>query len=105
VAYDLYEDVCNCAAGHPSWRSTSWGTHTKETLAKAEHACAELLRDAEPVTCSAVTERAGISRTTLYRDENLRAVVEEHRQRGRAPRTLSGVVAEVRHLRDAVAAI
>ncbi len=78
---------------------------SKETLAKVERACAELLRDAEPITFPAVAERAGISRTTLYRDENLRTVVEEHRQRGRAPRTLSGVVGEVQHLRDAVEAI
>ncbi len=78
---------------------------SKGTLAKVERACADLLRDAEPVTFPAVAARSGISRTTLYRDENLRTVVEEHRQQGRAPRTLSGVVAEVRHLRDAVEAI
>ena len=78
---------------------------SKETLAKVERACAALLRDAEPITFPAVAERAEISRTTLYRDENLRTVVEEHRQRGRAPRTLSGVVSEVQHLRDAVEAI
>jgi len=78
---------------------------SKDTLAKVERACAELLRDAEPVTFPAVTKCAGISRTTLYRDENLRAVVEEYRQRGRAPRTLSGIVAELQHLRDAMEAI
>ena len=78
---------------------------SKETLAKVEHACAELLRDAELITFPAVAKRSGISRTTLYRDENLRTVVEEHRQRGRAPRTLSGVVSEVQHLRDALEAI
>ena len=33
----------------------------------------------EPVSFTNVAERAQISRTTLYRDENLRAVVEEHR--------------------------
>ncbi|MGH9304877.1 MAG: DUF6262 family protein, partial [Acidimicrobiales bacterium] len=64
---------------------------SKDTLATVERACAELLRDAEPVTFPVVAERSGVSRTTLYRDENLRSVVEEHRQRGRAPRTLSGV--------------
>lgn len=78
---------------------------SKDTLARVERACAELLRDAEPVSFPAVAERSGVSRTTLYRDENLRAVVEEHRQQGRAPRTLSGVVAEVQHLRDALEAI
>jgi len=76
-----------------------------DTLARVERACAELVRDAEPVTFTNVAERAQISRTTLYRDDNLRVVVEEHRQRGHDPRTLSGVVAEVGHLRTAVEAL
>lgn len=78
---------------------------SKDTLARVERASAELLRDAEPITFPAVAERSGVSRTTLYRDENLPAVVEEHRRQGRAPRTPSGVVAEVHHLRDALEAI
>ena len=76
-----------------------------ETLARVERACAELVHDAEPVTFAAVAERAEVSRTSLYRDDNLRAVVDEHRQRGREPRSLSGIVAEVGHLRTAVEAL
>jgi hypothetical protein len=64
-----------------------------ETLARVERACAELVRDSETVSFAAVAARAEVSRTTLYRDESLRAVVNEYRQRGREPRTLSGVVA------------
>jgi Family of unknown function (DUF6262) len=76
-----------------------------DTLARIEKACAELVRDAEPVTFTNVAARAGVSRTTLYRDDNLRAVVEEHRHRSHDPRSLSGIVAEVGHLRTAVEAL
>ncbi|HTP30267.1 MAG TPA: hypothetical protein VMK12_32000 [Anaeromyxobacteraceae bacterium] len=76
-----------------------------ETLARVERACAELVRDAEPVSFTNVAARAQISRTTLYRDDNLRAVVDEHRRRNHDPRSLTGIVAEVGHLRTAVEAL
>jgi ubiquinone biosynthesis protein UbiJ len=76
-----------------------------DTLTRVERACAELVREAQPVTFATVAARAQVSRTTLYRDESLRAVVEEHRQRSHDPRSLSGVVAEVSHLRTAVEAL
>jgi len=76
-----------------------------ETLARIEQACVELLRDEQAVTFTTVAERAGISRTTLYRDQNLRTVVEEHRIRSHDPRTLSGLASEVGHLRTAVEAL
>ena len=76
-----------------------------ETLATVERACAELLQDAQAVTFTAVAARANISRTSLYRDENLRAVVEDHRHRSHDPRSLSGVAAEIAHLRTAVEAL
>jgi hypothetical protein len=76
-----------------------------ETLARIERACVELLRDEQSVTFTTVAERAGISRTTLYRDQSLRTVVEEHRIRSHDPRTLSGLASEVGHLRTAVEAL
>jgi hypothetical protein len=76
-----------------------------DTLARIERACVELLRDEQPVTFTTVAERAGISRTTLYRDQNLRTVVEEHRIHNQDPRTLSGLASEVGHLRTAVEAL
>ncbi len=76
-----------------------------DTLARIEKVCEELVRDAEPVTFTNVAARAGVSRTTLYRDDNLRAIVEEHRHRSHDPRSLSGIVAEVGHLRTAVEAL
>jgi hypothetical protein len=76
-----------------------------ETLARVEQACAAQLRDALPVTFTTIAEKSGISRTTLYRDESLRAVVVEYRTRSHDPRSLSGLVAEVGHLRAAVEAL
>jgi hypothetical protein len=76
-----------------------------ETLGRVERACAELLREGQSVTFTAVATRAEISRTTLYRDPSLRAVIEEHRHRSHDPRSLSGVLAEVAHLRTAVEAL
>ena len=51
--------------------------------ARVEAACAELAAAGPPVTFAEVAARARISRTTLYRRADLRAVVEEHRARGR----------------------
>lgn len=76
-----------------------------EVLARVERACAHLLRDGHPVTFTAVAAGAAVSRTTLYRDQSLRAVVEEHRHRSHDPHSLSGVLAEVAHLRTAVEAL
>lgn len=76
-----------------------------EILARVERACTELLADGAAVTFAAVAARAGLSRATLYRDEDLHAVVEEHRQTSRDPGSLSSVLAEVRHLRTAVEAL
>ena len=76
-----------------------------ETLTKIERTCADRLREGEPVTFTTVASAAGISRTTLYRDPTLRMVVEEHRTHSHDPRTMSGLVSEIGHLRTAVEAL
>src|SRR5665213_873592 len=76
-----------------------------ETLARIEQTCAGLLKEGEPVTFTTVAAAAGISRTTLYRDQTLRMVVEEHRSHSHDPRTLSGLSSEIGHLRTAVEAL
>ena len=76
-----------------------------ETLARIERVCAQLLTAGQPVTFTAVATQAGISRTSLYRDDTVRAVIEEHRHRSHDPRSLSGVLAEIAHLRDALDAL
>ena len=76
-----------------------------ETLAKVEQACVDLRQEGEPVTFTTVASSAGISRTTLYRDPTLRMVVEEQRTHSHDPRTMSGLVSEIGHLRIAVEAL
>jgi len=72
------------------------------TLARVEHACSALHRDATPITFVSVALLVGVSRTSLYRDPSLRAVVDEYRAAHVDPRTLSGLTREVDHLRTAV---
>jgi ubiquinone biosynthesis protein UbiJ len=76
-----------------------------DTLARVEHACAVLRQAAKPVTFTSVAAQAGISRTSLYRDPSLRAIVDEHRTAVVDPRTLTGLTSEVGHLRTAVEAL
>jgi AcrR family transcriptional regulator len=78
---------------------------TAETLARVEHACAQLISEHQSVTFAAVAAQAGLSRASIYRDQTLRAVVDEHRALGRDPRTLSSLSAEISHLRLAVEAL
>lgn len=67
-----------------------------------EAICQQLAADSRPITFPAVAAAAGLSRTTLYRDPELRAVIEEHRHRSHDPRTLAGLTAEIDHLRTAL---
>jgi hypothetical protein len=76
-----------------------------ETLSRVEQMCAELLQEGEAVTFTSVASAAGISRTTLYRDPTRRMVVEEHRTHSHDPRSVSGLVSEIGHLRTAVEAL
>jgi hypothetical protein len=74
-------------------------------IAAIERACRDLAATGQPVTFTTIAERTGISRTTLYRNHQLRAVIEEHRHHSHDPRTLTGLTAEIGHLRTAVAAL
>ncbi len=78
---------------------------SEELVKRVERACAALVRAHEPVTFVAVASRAGVGRATLYRDPTLRALVNEHRSRGREAHTLSGLATEVAGLRTSVEAI
>jgi hypothetical protein len=73
--------------------------------AHIETICRDLHAAGQPITFTAIAEHAGISRTTLYRDPGLRAVIEEHRHRSHDPRTLASLTAEIDHLRTALAAL
>lgn len=74
-------------------------------LLRVERVCANLATAGEPITFTAVAEHAQISRATLYRDRQLRAIVDEHRTRQTDARTLTGLATDVAHLRTAVEAL
>jgi hypothetical protein len=74
-------------------------------LAQIETACAELTAAGQPITFQQVATRAQISRTTLYRRADLRAVVEEHRAQGREATTLSGLAVQIDQLHRSLEAV
>ena len=53
---------------------------TSTTLHQIERACADLARDGHPITIAAVASHAGISRSTIYRNPELRTIIEHHRE-------------------------
>ena len=76
-----------------------------DQLTRTEAACAELAAAGQPVTFTEVAARARISRTTLYRRADLRAVIEEHRALGRDATTLSGLAVQIDQLRRSLEAV
>lgn len=74
-------------------------------LREVEQACTDLAGQGQPVTFTAIAARTGLSRATLYRQEQLRAIIDEHRFHQREARTLTGLTTEIGHLRTAVEAI
>ena len=76
-----------------------------DNIELVEAACAELAQQDQPITFTLVAENTGISRTTLYRNPQLRAIVDEHRHHTHDRRTLTGLSAEISHLRTALEAI
>ena len=74
-------------------------------VTRTEQACAQLTRHAQPVTFTAVAALAGLSRTTLYRNPALRAIVDEHRHRAARAGTLTGLASDIAALRTALEAI
>ena len=72
-----------------------------ELLDRTEAAVANLQATGEPVTFTAVAAASGVSRATLYRHPDLRAVIDGHR----TPPTASALAVEVRQLRIALEAV
>lgn len=71
------------------------------TLNQIERACAELARNGHPITIAAVAERAGISRSTIYRNPELRAVIDHHRE-ATSDGSITAITDELATLRQAV---
>jgi hypothetical protein len=78
---------------------------TGQPLDRVESACADLARAGQPVTFTAIAATTGLGRATLYRNPQIRAVIDEHRARQAEARTLSGLAAEITHLRTALEAV
>jgi Family of unknown function (DUF6262) len=74
-------------------------------LRQVEQACTDLLDTGQQVTFTAVAASTGLATTTLYRNQQLRAVVDEHRTRQVEARTLSSLTSEIAHLRTALEAV
>ena len=76
-----------------------------EQRRRVEEACAELVTAGEALTFTAVAARSRVGRATLYRNPELRGLVEEHRARHREANTLSGIAQEVAQLRTSLEAV
>ncbi len=74
------------------------------TLNQIERACADLARDGQPVTFTAVAELAGTARSTLYRNQTLRTIIEQHR-RTASDGTITAITDELATLRATVRAL
>jgi Family of unknown function (DUF6262) len=76
----------------------------RHQLARVEAACAELAAAGQPVTFKEIAARTQISRTTLYRRTDLRAVIDEHRAHGHDATTLTGLTVQIDQLRRSLEA-
>jgi hypothetical protein len=72
---------------------------------RVEHACRQLLAQGDDVTFGSVADHADVGRATLYRRPELRAIIEEHRQRGRDALTLTGLQVQIDQLRASLEAV
>jgi hypothetical protein len=78
---------------------------TASTLQRVERACADLHHAGHAVTFTALAARTGLSRTTLYRNPNLRAIIDQHRHHSTTSGTLTGLTDELATLRTALDAL
>lgn len=72
-------------------------TQTAKTI---ERACTELTRGGHQVTFTAIAAATGISRSTLYRNTGLRALIDHHKNAANGP--LPAISEELTTLRAAV---
>src|SRR6266704_3155196 len=77
----------------------------RDLLGHVRAACAELTRSGVDVTFTAVAERTGISRATLYRRRELRELIDQHRTPAGETLTLTGLAAQVEQLRHSLEAV
>ena len=70
---------------------------------RVERACTTLTHDGIPVTFTAVADATGLARSTLYRNPDLKAVIEAHQQN--TPGPITAISDEIITLRTAVTAL
>jgi hypothetical protein len=73
--------------------------------AHVEAACAELTATGHPVTFADVAVLTQISRTTLYRRADLRAIIDEHRARSHNATTLTSLTIQISQLHRSLEAV
>jgi hypothetical protein len=78
---------------------------TSDLVLRVEQVCLELVRSGQHVTFATVAARTGLSRSTLYRHAELRALIQEYRVHGRDALTLSGLAVEIDQLRQSLEAV
>lgn len=76
---------------------------TTHTLNRVERACTQLRHNGQAITFTAVAAHTGLGRTTLYRNPDLRALIEEYRHRSATSGTLAGLTDEITTLHTALA--
>lgn len=70
-----------------------------------EEACTAIAAAGGRVTFNEVAARTKISRTTLYRRDDLRALVDEHRAKGADATALTGLTVQIDQLRRSLEAV
>ena len=76
-----------------------------DLVQQVEQVCVDVARAGQHVTFATIAARTGLSRSTLYRHPELRALIEEHRLRGREALTLTGLAVEIDQLRQGLEAV
>ncbi|MGO1175496.1 MAG: DUF6262 family protein [Brevibacterium aurantiacum] len=78
------------------------GMSTHDRINTVERVCTDLVRHGHPVTFTAVAKATGLSRSTLYRDTDLRAIVEHHKHAKTTETPMTVITEEITTLRAAV---
>jgi len=71
------------------------------TLNNIERACIDLTMSGEDITIAAVAQRVGIARSTIYRNQVFKKIIEQHRLT--APdETITAITEEIATLRSSI---
>lgn len=76
--------------------------NSNDRINTVECVCTDLVRHGHPVTFTAVAKATGLSRSTLYRDTDLRAIVEHHKHAKTTETPMTVITEEITTLRAAV---